>query len=134
MAVPAASRLPERLRRAARPDRYPQPTEAALYFSVLEALQNVANYAHASQARVTLGQDGPSLVFTVEDDGTGFDPATTPMGIGLQGIADRLAALGGTIEITSAPGRGTRVTGQVSAAGDDSSPPLAAASRGAPPF
>ena len=67
MAVPAASRLPERLRRAARPDRYPQPTEAALYFSVLEALQNVANYAHASQARVTLGQDGPSLVFTVEE-------------------------------------------------------------------
>ena len=83
---------------------------------------------------MTLGQDGPSLVFTVEDDGTGFDPATTPMGIGLQGIADRLAALGGTIEITSAPGRGTRVTGQVSAAGDDSSPPLAAASRGAAPF
>jgi signal transduction histidine kinase len=114
--------------------RYPQPTEAALYFSVLEALQNVAKYAHASQARVTLGQDGPSVVFTVEDDGTGFDPATTPMGTGLQGIADRLAALGGTLEITSAPGRGTRVTGRVPAPGDDSSPPLEAASRGAAPF
>ncbi len=114
--------------------RYPQPTEAALYFSVLEALQNVAKYAHASQARVTLDQDGPSVVFTVEDDGTGFDPATTAMGTGLQGIADRLAALGGTIEITSAPGRGTRVTGQVPAPGDDSSLPLEAASRGAAPF
>ena len=109
--------------------RYPQPTEAALYFSVLEALQNVAKYAHASAARVTLSQDGPALVFTVEDDGTGFDPATTPMGTGLQGIADRLAALGGTIEITSAPGHGTRVTGRVpAAAGDDGSPPLEAVS------
>jgi signal transduction histidine kinase len=114
--------------------RYPQPTEAALYFSVLEALQNVAKYARASAARVTLVQDGPSVVFTVEDDGTGFDPATTPMGTGLQGIADRLAALGGTVEVTSAPGRGTRVTGQVPAAGDDSSPPLEAVSRGAAPF
>jgi signal transduction histidine kinase len=111
--------------------RYPQPTEAALYFSVLEALQNVAKYAHASAARVTLGQDGPSLVFAVEDDGTGFDPATTPMGTGLQGIADRLAALGGTVEITSAPGHGTRVTGQVPAAAGDDSPPLEAVSGGA---
>jgi signal transduction histidine kinase len=110
--------------------RYPQPTEAALYFSVLEALQNVAKYARAPAARVTLGRDGPSLVFTVEDDGTGFDPATTPMGTGLQGIADRLAALGGTVEITSAPGHGTRVTGRVPAAGDDS-PPLEAVSGGA---
>jgi signal transduction histidine kinase len=113
-------------------ERYPQPTEAALYFSVLEALQNVAKYAHASAARVTLAQDGPALVFTVEDDGTGFDPATTPMGTGLQGIADRLAALGGTVEITSAPGHGTRVTGQVpAAAGDAGSPPPEAVSGGA---
>ena len=112
--------------------RYPQSTEAALYFSVLEALQNVAKYAHASAARVTLAQDGPSLVFTVEDDGTGFDPAATPMGTGLQGIADRLAALGGTVGITSAPGHGTRVTGRVPAtAGDDGPPPLEAVSGGA---
>ena len=65
---------------------------------------------------MTLGQDGQCLAFTVEDDGTGFDQATTPMGTGLQGMADRLAALGGTIEITSAPGHGTRVTGRVPAA------------------
>jgi signal transduction histidine kinase len=52
-------------------------------------------------------------VFTVIDDGKGFDPATTPKGTGLQGMADRLGALGGTIDITSAPSHGTRLTGRV---------------------
>jgi signal transduction histidine kinase len=52
-------------------------------------------------------------VFTVTDDGKGFDPATTPKGTGLQGMADRLGALGGTTDITSAPGHGTRLTGRV---------------------
>jgi signal transduction histidine kinase len=93
--------------------RYPQQTEAAVYFCVLEALQNVAKYAQAQAGRVTLGHDGQDLVFTVEDDGNGFDPATTPMGTGLQGISDRLAALGGSVGIASAPGHGTRVTGRV---------------------
>jgi signal transduction histidine kinase len=100
--------------------RYPREIEAALYFCVLEALQNVAKYAHASAARVTLGHDGRCLAFTVEDDGNGFDRATTPAGSGLQGITDRLAALGGTIGITSTPGHGTRVTGRVPA-GDGTS-------------
>jgi signal transduction histidine kinase len=93
--------------------RYSQDVEAALYFSVLEALQNVAKYAWASAAHVTLREDGQSLAFIVADDGQGFDQATTRMGTGLQGIADRLAALGGTIEIASAPGRGTTLTGRV---------------------
>jgi len=96
--------------------RYPQQTEAAVYFSVLEALQNVAKYAQAPAAGVTLAHDGQDLVFTVEDDGSGFDPAATPMGTGLQGISDRLAALGGRVEIASAPGHGTRITGRVPAA------------------
>jgi signal transduction histidine kinase len=95
--------------------RYSQEIEAALYFCVLEALQNVAKYAQASTARVALGEDGQCLAFTVEDDGAGFDQTTTSMGTGVQGMADRLAALGGTIEITSAPGHGTRVTGRVPA-------------------
>ena len=62
------------------------------------------------------GHDSQHLTFTVTDDGTGFDPATTSMGTGLQGMTDRLAALGGTLMITSAPGRGTKVTGRVPAA------------------
>jgi signal transduction histidine kinase len=100
--------------------RYPREIEAALYFCVLEALQNVAKYAQAPAARVTLRHDGRCLAFTVEDDGQGFDRATTPAGSGLQGITDRLAALGGTIDITSTPGHGTRVTGRVPA-GDGTS-------------
>jgi signal transduction histidine kinase len=97
--------------------RYSQEIEAAVYFCVLEALQNAAKYAQAQQARVTLGHDGGALTFTVGDDGRGFDRVTTPMGTGVQGMSDRLAALGGTIEVVSAPGAGTRVTGRVPAAG-----------------
>jgi signal transduction histidine kinase len=95
--------------------RYPQDVEAAVYFCVLESLQNVAKYAQAPTARVTLCQDSQHLTFTVADDGKGFDPATTPIGTGLQGITDRLAAVGGSIGVVSAPGHGTRITGQVPA-------------------
>jgi signal transduction histidine kinase len=107
-AVPATVEAP-------RVGRYPQEIEAAVYFCVLEALQNIAKYAQASAARVTLGSEGRCLVFTIADDGKGFDPATTPKGTGLQGIADRLAALGGTVDIASSAGHGTRVTGRVPA-------------------
>ena len=102
-------------RRGAAVGRYPQQIEAAVYFCVLEALQNVAKYAQASAAQVTLCQDGPCLAFTVADDGSGFDPATTPIGTGLQGITDRLAALGGTLDIASALGHGTQITGRIPA-------------------
>src|SRR5215213_5970175 len=84
--------------------RYPQAVEAAVYFSVLEGLQNVAKYADASRADVRLWHAGDHLVFEVHDDGKGFDPAQTGYGTGLQGIADRLAALDGTLEVTSRPG------------------------------
>ena len=56
-----------------------------MYFAIGEALQNVAKYAQASGARVTLRGIGHSLTFTVEDDGKGFDPATARMGAGVQG-------------------------------------------------
>ncbi len=98
--------------------RYSQDIEAAVYFCVLEALQNAAKYAQARQARVTLGHDSRALTFTVGDDGRGFDQAATSMGTGVQGMADRLAALGGTLRITSAPGHGTQVTGRVPVARD----------------
>jgi signal transduction histidine kinase len=96
--------------------RYRQEVEAAVYFCSLEALQNVAKYAHASQASIKLTQINGSLTFEVTDDGDGFDPTTIGYGTGLQGMADRLDALGGTLEIRSAPGEGTAVTGRVPAA------------------
>ena len=91
--------------------RYPEETEAAVYFSCLEALQNVAKYAAASSATVRLAQSNGSLSFEVIDDGRGFDPEAAERGSGLQGIADRLAALGGTLSVRSAPGEGTTIAG-----------------------
>ncbi|HEX3300240.1 MAG TPA: histidine kinase [Actinomycetota bacterium] len=93
--------------------RYEQPVEAAVYFCTLEALNNVAKYAGASNAQVTIRQDNGDLRFTVTDDGSGFDAAATTYGTGLQGMADRLDAIGGTLHIASTPGAGTSVSGSV---------------------
>jgi nitrate/nitrite-specific signal transduction histidine kinase len=93
--------------------RYPREVEAAVYFSVLEALQNTAKYAVASSATVALATHNGSLTFEVRDDGQGFDATTVARGAGLTGIADRLDTVGGTIHIDSTPGQGTRVMGTV---------------------
>jgi signal transduction histidine kinase len=101
---------------ADRLERYPQEAEAAVYFCVLEALQNVAKYAAASRATVRLvGPAGPGgvLELSVTDDGTGFDPGASGYGSGLQGMADRMAALGGDLQVRSRPGQGTTVTGRL---------------------
>jgi signal transduction histidine kinase len=93
--------------------RFGQDTEAAVYFCCLEALQNIAKYAHASSARICLQAHDGTLRFTVSDDGTGYDTRHTPMGSGQRNMADRLAALGGRLEIRSAPGQGTTLTAQL---------------------
>jgi signal transduction histidine kinase len=96
--------------------RYRREAEAAVYFCILEALQNTAKYARATTASVMLADGGGRLEFTVTDDGAGFDVATATDGTGLQGMNDRLAAVGGTLRIDSAPGHGTTVTGRLPAA------------------
>jgi signal transduction histidine kinase len=93
--------------------RYPQEVEAAVYFSILEALQNTAKYANASHVDVALAQQDGLLTFEVRDDGAGFDPDGHAYGTGLQGIADRLAALDGALAVRSSPGTGTEVRGKV---------------------
>ena len=93
--------------------RYSQDIEAAVYFCVLEALQNVAKYAEATEATVTLSATDAGLSFDVADDGRGFDTSTTVFGSGLQGMADRLSVLGGDIEVQSTPGHGTTVRGRI---------------------
>ncbi len=105
--------------------RYPPEVEAAVYFAVLEALQNVAKYAEATAAHVRLHHNGERLSFDVTDDGAGFDPTTTSLGSGLQGITDRLDTVGGTLTINSTPGHGTTITGHVPTA--DSDPAMAEA-------
>jgi signal transduction histidine kinase len=84
--------------------RYDQAVEAAVYFCALEALNNVAKYAGAERTDITLQQTNGHLSFSVRDDGRGFDPSSAAGGTGLQGMADRLEAIGGRLEITSAPG------------------------------
>lgn len=93
--------------------RFPPDVEAAAYFSVLEALQNAAKYAEASRVEARLVEEGGELVFAVTDDGKGFDPAAVPPGSGLQNVRDRLGAVGGMVEVRSAPARGTTVMGRI---------------------
>ena len=93
--------------------RYPQELEAAVYFCCLEALQNVAKYARASGAIVRLSAPDGKVEFEVEDDGTGFDPASTEMGSGLQNMTDRISALGGSLSVRSTVAGGTTVAGSL---------------------
>jgi signal transduction histidine kinase len=93
--------------------RYSRETEAAVYFSCLEALQNVAKYANASLVTLRLSDGDHRLTFEVTDDGVGFDERQTSFGTGLQGITDRLSAVGGDVVVRSTPGAGTSVTGHL---------------------
>ena len=99
-----------------RPDgvgRYRQDVESAVYFCCLEALNNVAKYADASRVEIRLTTADGELRFAVTDDGRGFDRSVTSYGTGLQGMADRLDAIGGSIDVESAPGAGTTVVGRL---------------------
>ena len=93
--------------------RYPQDVEAAVYFCVLEALQNVAKYAGATRAGIRLTAAGDDLEFAVTDDGAGFDPESTGYGTGLQGMADRLHSHGGSLAVRSSDGAGTTILGRL---------------------
>ncbi|NNL68691.1 MAG: hypothetical protein HKO70_01850 [Acidimicrobiia bacterium] len=95
--------------------RYVPEVEAAVFFCVLEAMQNVAKYAGAARIVVRLTSDPKELRFEVADDGGGFAPDSTRRGAGLQNMEDRLEALGGSLSISSEPGRGTTVIGTVPA-------------------
>jgi signal transduction histidine kinase len=91
--------------------RHAQDVEAAAYFCCLEALQNVAKHARARRVVVALSHSSGRLQFGVNDDGVGFEPASTGRGSGLQNIADRAEALSGRVEVSSSPGHGTVVNG-----------------------
>jgi signal transduction histidine kinase len=93
--------------------RFGQDIEATVYFCVLEALQNVQKYAGARSVAVHLSADDHSLRFEVIDDGAGFDTTTARKGAGLTNMADRVDALGGSVDVISHPGEGTRVRGEL---------------------
>jgi signal transduction histidine kinase len=95
--------------------RHSATIESTLFFCCLEAVQNAAKHAGPdAEAIVRLGSCDVGVWFCVDDDGVGF--AYPPEhGTGLAGLEDRVAALGGTIDVETAPGRGTRVTGRFEA-------------------
>src|SRR5215212_710007 len=91
--------------------RLPEQVELAAYFVVCEALANVAKYARATQASVRVSRRDGAAVVEIADDGVGGADETA--GTGLQGLADRVAALDGTLRILSPPGAGTVVTAEL---------------------
>lgn len=93
--------------------RYPDDVEDAVYFSVLEALQNVAKHAGpGASASVVMDEREEVLGFAVTDDGIGFDPGAVD-GLGLAGMTARVSAAGGRLRVDSTPGAGTSVTGTI---------------------
>jgi signal transduction histidine kinase len=102
-----AERTPVPVEVDAGDERYPPSIEAAAYFVIAEALTNVARYSGATHATVSVRQDAPCLDVVIRDDGRGgADPAR---GSGLRGLADRVAAAGGTLEVDSPLGEGTTI-------------------------
>ena len=92
-------------------ERLPAPVESAVYFVVAEALTNVARYARANKAIVTVAHSNDHVHVQISDDGIGgADPAR---GSGLRGLSDRVAALDGRLELTSADGDGTTVRARI---------------------
>jgi signal transduction histidine kinase len=91
--------------------RFDPQVEATAYFVVAEALTNVSRHASATEVRVSAGEEGSRLVVTIADDGVGGADATA--GSGLRGLADRLAAVDGTLTISSPPGGGTTIRAEL---------------------
>jgi signal transduction histidine kinase len=93
------------------PERLPDQVEAAAYFVVSECLANVGKHAQASSATVDVRPGGDGLTVEVRDDGTGGADAEN--GSGIQGLRDRVGALGGRLSVDSPPGGGTRVVATI---------------------
>jgi len=94
----------------------PRETAATAYFVCSEALANIAKYARASHGVVSVAPADGRLIIEVSDDGVGG--ADLQKGSGLQGLADRLDALGGTFTVDSPPGAGTRLTAEIPLGGE----------------
>ncbi|MEO8274044.1 MAG: ATP-binding protein [Chloroflexota bacterium] len=93
------------------PDRLPAAIESTLYFVIAEGLANVTRYAHATRATIRVGRRDGAAWVEVQDDGIGG--ADARRGSGLQGLNDRVGALGGTLQVESVPGRGTHLRAEL---------------------
>jgi signal transduction histidine kinase len=93
--------------------RYSQGVETAVYFCCLEALQNAAKHAPQATVQVRLWEESGGLLFSVSDNGPGFDAAQACAGHGFVNMSDRLGAIGGTVRWESQPGHGSTISGSV---------------------
>jgi signal transduction histidine kinase len=82
---------------------------AQIVHIVREALSNMGRHAGATTCRVSIRRDSDAAVIEVDDDGSGFDPASAPRGMGMGNLEERAEAIGGTLEVESQPGSGTTV-------------------------
>jgi signal transduction histidine kinase len=100
------------------PARFPEEVETAAYFCCLEAMQNAGKYAgDGATIAVRVRSEPTALCLELVDDGVGFDAAHSPAGHGFMNMRDRLGAIGGQLEVESAPGRGTAVRVHIPTAG-----------------
>jgi signal transduction histidine kinase len=93
--------------------RYPAEMEAAVYFCCLEALQNAAKHAPGATVEVRVWEDAGGILFSVRDDGPGFEPEAARRGHGFVNMADRLGAFGGTVRWESEVGAGSIIRGSM---------------------
>ena len=95
-------------------DRCSRPVEAAIYYCSTEAIQNAVKHGgEGVHIKVTFGRDRDHVSFVIADDGVGMDTTAAGTGDGLIGMRDRVEAVGGAVEISSSPGRGTIVRGTI---------------------
>jgi signal transduction histidine kinase len=97
-------------------DDLPEGLSICLYRVAQEALQNISRHAQAKTVHIELKQEPGRLVLSVHDDGVGFDAAHT-RGLGMVGMEERLRQVGGALQVTSQPGRGTTLIAEVPVAG-----------------
>ena len=107
--------VPVELRSTLPEERLPMPVESAAYFTVCEGLTNIAKYAEADRAWVTIARRGDQLDVEVGDDGVGG--AGFGAGSGLEGLRDRIEAVNGTLHVDSRPGHGTVLRARLPVAG-----------------
>ena len=94
-------------------DRLPPDVETALYRIVQEALTNVVKHAQANAVSIVLTSKAGAVTALIEDDGRGFSHGGSGEGLGLLGMAERLALLGGRLKVESRPGGGTTIVAEV---------------------
>jgi signal transduction histidine kinase len=100
------------------PGNLPDRVRTGIYRLVQEALQNAARHAHAKNARVVVKSEADKVEVEISDDGVGFQPERT-RGMGILGMEERVRQLGGTLDLKSAPGKGTTLRAALPLDGKD---------------